>query len=217
MIWAFFKAVFLMGMPLAVLTYFLVRWSLAAEAHTPGDGDIALKAWLKALKKRPKKKHKSVNKVHAKWMRFGGGFYGCMAVFTYLFVELTDFINLLYNLGQLEHWFDHIGFDLVVKFLIGSLTNFLDALLWFVYWPQEIGTEYPVAWLIAAYLGYLAGAHAAWQEAAGTFSLPTKETLPPICSASWNASAPAKIRRSPDKRKGSRSSLTVVSISKLDA
>ncbi|TNE66494.1 MAG: hypothetical protein EP335_03445 [Alphaproteobacteria bacterium] len=172
MIAEFLLALFLIGIPLGLLSYFLVRWSLAAEAHKPGSDDKSMKEWLKALKKRPKKERKSTNMVHDKWMRFGGGFYGCMSVFTYLYIEVKEVLQFIAGLANLADWLSKLGFDLLVQFFINSLMNFLKAILWFTYWPDEVGADNPFVWLLAAFVGYYVGSKLAWHEAAGDVTLP---------------------------------------------
>jgi len=93
--------------------------------------------------------------MHNKIMSFGGGFYGTMAVLTYILIELIEiwqFLGKIFGPGSL---FDNIGINMLVAFIINSVMNFVSAMLWF----KTLGDYLPVGngwiWLGAAYLGYI--------------------------------------------------------------
>ena len=92
---------------------------------------------------------------HGKVMSFGGGFYGTMAVMTYALIELIEIWQFFAKIFGPGSWFENIGIDMLVAFIINSVMNFVAAFLWF----QTLADYLPVGngwvWLGAAYLGYM--------------------------------------------------------------
>lgn len=97
--------------------------------------------------------------VHSKWMSFGGGFYGVVALLTYLFVELAEMRDFLLKLPNL---FEHSLVSLVVNFFVESLRNFVTAIAWPAYWLKRIHSEQWL-WFFGAYAGYWLGTYAAFR------------------------------------------------------
>jgi len=106
---------------------------------------------------------RKMNPVHDKWLSFGGGFYGVVALLTYAVIELIEIRDWLYNFSGLLDFFRNISFGMLVQLLINSLMNFIWAIVWPVYWLDNINSHYPWVWLIAAYAGYWAGSRLAFR------------------------------------------------------
>ena len=92
---------------------------------------------------------------HGKVMSFGGGFYGTMAVMTYALIELIEIWQFLGKIFGPGSWFENIGINMLVDFIVNSVMNFVAAFLWF----QTLAKYLPVGngwiWLAAAYIGYM--------------------------------------------------------------
>lgn len=165
------EAVLKAALPLGVLSYFLFRWSLKA-GRLEGVGDRkAFKAEMKAMKKSAKKKKaKSRNPVHNKWMKFGGGFYGLVGLWTFLVIEVKevyDFATGYRGMDSLVETLSATSFvGLAVEFIVNSFQNFITAIVWPVYWPDVLDSERIWLWLIAGYGGYWLGMKAARIKAA---------------------------------------------------
>ncbi len=165
------EAVLKAALPLGVLSYFLFRWSLKA-GRLEGAGDRkAFKAEMKAMKKSAKKKKaKSRNPVHNKWMKFGGGFYGLVGLWTFMVVEVKevyDFATGYRGVDGLVETLSATSFvGLAVEFLVNSFQNFITAIVWPAYWPDVLDSERIWLWLITAYTGYWLGMKAARIKAA---------------------------------------------------
>lgn len=97
--------------------------------------------------------------LHSKWMEFGGGFYGVMAFYTYVLIELDEVRDFFVGLANL---LNQNLVNLVIKFFIQSIMNFITAITWPVYWLSRIHGEHWL-WIIGAYSGYWLGAHAAFR------------------------------------------------------
>lgn len=97
--------------------------------------------------------------LHSKWMEFGGGFYGVVAFYTYVLIEIGEVKDFF---AGLIHLFDQGLVSLLVKFIIQSIMNFVTAIAWPVYWLSRIHSEQWL-WVIGAYGGYWLGARAAFR------------------------------------------------------
>ncbi|KAA3652275.1 MAG: hypothetical protein DWP95_00080 [Proteobacteria bacterium] len=91
-----------------------------------------------------------------KWLTFGGGFYGLVAVLTYIIVEAREVFDLLSMPSGSEGIFSGISIGMIIRFFIDSLMNFITAISWPVYW-MNTGQAPFWQWFMAAYGGYLAG------------------------------------------------------------
>ncbi|MCW8869519.1 MAG: hypothetical protein OQK49_02345 [Proteobacteria bacterium] len=90
-----------------------------------------------------------------KWLAFGGGFYGLVAVLTYIIVEAQEIIDLFDMPGEGDV-FSGISIGMLINFFIDSLMNFITAISWPVFW-MNTGNAPFWKWFLAAYIGYLVG------------------------------------------------------------
>jgi hypothetical protein len=109
------------------------------------------------MSKERKKDKTKYNPVHKKWFVFGGGFYGAVALMTYVLVEWYEFVDFIRGLGGLGDLLSRLGINLIINIFVEALTNFIVAISWPVYWMSEIETNRIWLWCIAAYGGYYAG------------------------------------------------------------
>ena len=106
-----------------------------------------------------------MNPVHNKWLSFGGGFYGVVALLTYVVVELGEVRDFVSNLGGIFNMIANISLNLIIDFIIDSFMNFFMALAWPYFWMQEIESRAIWVWFLAAYAGYWAGTRFALHRA----------------------------------------------------
>ena len=116
------------------------------------------KAEKQALKAELKEEQWSWhNMIMSKWMAFGGGFYGVIAVLTYVVVEFWELVDFFTSESTLWSTLTNIGVGDVVNLFVNSLMNFITAIAWPAYWLKKID-PYPVwVWFLVAYAGYTAG------------------------------------------------------------
>lgn len=163
-IWDILAAGIKLGVPVAGLSWLLFQ-RLYSAGEIDRDGDrAALKAGLKELKKAAKKKgatsagsplewgHYLLRK---KWFRFGSGFYGTAALWTFMVVEVADLLSFIRDFPGFANLFENGVIAFLVNLLVGQIQNFVTAIVWFDYWPDESQTLF--IWLVAAYLGYRVG------------------------------------------------------------
>lgn len=148
-------ALLTVGLPLSALAFVMVWWALGAGlVKGTSAGDIQRD--IDALGKRQSKKkdRQRLNPVHDKWFRFGGGFYGLVALYTWLLIEWDEIYDLVTGLGDLLFRLD---INILVNFIIGSVMNFVTAIAWPFHWMGKIDNGRPWLWLLIAYLGYRGG------------------------------------------------------------
>lgn len=158
-------AAFLVGAPVGVFTLALVRWALQ-RGHLKESTDTgALRRELKAMsgsRKRNKnktdiEKQDKLHPLQKKWAKFGGGFYGIVAFFTYIVIEVREVIDTISHLGGFIDFIANLGINLIIQMLVQAVLNFVSAMIWPVYWMQRIETHQVWVWFGMAYAGYWCG------------------------------------------------------------
>jgi hypothetical protein len=118
----------------------------AANKSTPSPADTPMFS-----------RRKAGDLFHSKIMSFGGGFYGTMAILTYLLIETVEIWQFLGLVFTPDDWFQNFGFDMLVNFIINSITNLIAAFVWFGTLPDFLPVGNGWIWIAAAYTGYIAG------------------------------------------------------------
>lgn len=156
------KAIFYAGLPVQVFTFLMVYYAYNKGYLT---SDITIRDAFKD-KKNPERKLSKANKksllfLHSKWMTFGGGFYGLVALLTFIYIELDQTVQFLIHATGWQSFLNLLSFNAILGMIIESFLNMLKALLWFSYWPDVFDMENVAIWFIASYLGYRLGANLA--------------------------------------------------------
>ncbi len=160
-------ALFTAGLPLFFLAFSLVSWALY-RGWLAGDSVEELQGSMEALGKAQKNKEsrQKMDPALGKWYRFGGGFYGLVALYTWILIEWEDIANFLSGLAQIAFNMDPGALiALVIELIIESLVNFVLAIAWPAYWLAESGSNWIT--LLVAYGGYWLGIKAAqyaWRD-----------------------------------------------------
>lgn len=163
------------AMPVAFFTFLILQWSIASGRLRRFDSGENLHRQYKKHSKAARKpgkdresgledderplfhKRAAGDLFHNKVTFFGGGFYGTMAVLTYILIEAVEIWQFLIGLVDPYTWINRIGLDLIIEFLVNSFTNLVAAFVWFNTLPEYIDIDNGFIWLGASYLGYLAG------------------------------------------------------------
>lgn len=112
----------------------------------------------KALNKQMEHEDWSIQQVlMSKWMSFGGGFYGVIAVLTYVVVEFREIFDFLTSEGSLIDTITSIGVGDVVNLFVNSIMNFVTAIAWPAYWLNKVEGYSVWVWFVVVYSGFLAG------------------------------------------------------------
>jgi hypothetical protein len=162
-IFEIFIALLKVGLPVGLTSYGLVWWALKKEYIEPVDD---LKSFELEVKKRAKDKKlkKEGDHVHRKWLAFGGGFYGVVALLTWVIVETMEVVNVVLHLGGIFELIRNISFALIINLFVGALRNFVIAIAWPFYWLSEIQSDFIWAWFIVAYGAYWVGSRLALRK-----------------------------------------------------
>lgn len=154
----FLEALLKAALPVAAVTFAMVFWALL-NGYLPGDTDQdTLKKELDRMSKGDDQDEQHGDFLHRKWVKFGGGFYGVVALITYAVVEKDEIGDFLANFEGIRHFLNTISINMVIDFFIDSLMNFITAISWPAYWLPNISSQHAWVWFVAAYLGYLGGA-----------------------------------------------------------
>jgi len=150
------RATLELGLPVAGLSWVLF-YRLYSRGELARDADHkTIDANLKEFRKAEKQsKQPSDSVLHAKWMKFGGGFYGAAAAWTLIVIEASGIVGVIANPSSLKAMFRNGPIDFVVKQFVSQISSFVDAAVWFSWWPGK--GHSPVVWVAIAYAGYIAG------------------------------------------------------------
>lgn len=166
------RAGLLGALPVALFTFAMLQWSIASGRMNTFTGEKALqrqhveqaraakkaKKFQRGAENMPVFHHRAAGDfVHSKAMLFGGGFYGTMAVLTYVLIEIIEIGQFIAGLADPDTWLNKLGLDLLINFFVNSLLNLVQAFVWFGTLPDYITINNGFVWLAAAYLGYLGG------------------------------------------------------------
>ncbi len=156
-----FWAVLMVGAPISVFTLALVWWALQRGHFQETLDTRALEREMKAMSRNNKKKDRKSDKIRhpleKKWAKFGGGFYGIVAFFTYVVIEVTEIITMIMNFGGLFDFLRQLDFDVIISIFLEALINFVAAMIWPLYWMKRIDTDQTWIWFLVAYAGYWLG------------------------------------------------------------
>jgi hypothetical protein len=165
-----FWALLMVGVPIALFTLVLVFWALQRGHFRESLDARALVREMKAMS-RANKKNKKEGKnnkeeikpdspqhpVQKKWAKFGGGFYGVVAFFTYIIVEVTEITTMIINFGGFFDFLKQLDLSVIINIFVEAITNFITAMIWPVYWMDRIDMNQTWIWFVMAYAGYWLG------------------------------------------------------------
>jgi hypothetical protein len=172
MIGSIIGATIFAAIPLFAITYLLIGWALKHGKIKDFEDRKGFEAAVKSMKedreklkkdKTQKSQLKNENLFARKWFDFGGGFYGLMALITYVYIEIGEVFQFLGKLADLSiaKILSSLGIDLLIQFVINSVMNLVSAFVWFMFWKNEFELEHIWIWIIMAYVGYHVGAKTA--------------------------------------------------------
>jgi len=144
-------AFFLFGLPVALLTYAVMGYCLYAGALPDFEDRASRKLAMRRLRKGPKMQGGGANILLRRWVGFGGGFYGTVAVFTYIVMEAQDIWTFFVFILDPVNWTFQITIDLVIRLIINTIMNFLNAALWFTIWLRDKSPYEILIWLGVVY------------------------------------------------------------------
>ncbi len=181
------RALFFAGVPVAAISYLLTWWALKKQ-YLHGETTLKgveshFKSVSKARSRRKKEKKEwrkkgvaehvaepdkqeiqKMNPVFEKWLSFGGGFYGVVGLLTYAVVELGEISDFFNRFDGVSSLISDITPNLFIGLFINSITNFIVAIAWPVYWLRDIHSDHIWIWFVIAYAAYEAGTRLALKK-----------------------------------------------------
>ena len=113
------RAAIVAGLPIGVFTFALVWWSLRGghfkEVLDMKALENEMKQMAKAGKKKAKKERAPQHPLQKKWAKFGGGFYGIVAFFTYIVIEAAEIFTMIVEFGGFWDFLRQLNFGVIVK------------------------------------------------------------------------------------------------------
>ena len=158
--WNFLGALFTFVLPIGLMAYLLIGYFLAVGYLDRFEDRKGLKAGLKDVKASLKKVKKK-NPLVAKWIDFGGGFYGLAGFYTYAVIEFGEVVGFIFKMMDPANWTFAITIDLIIGLIVNAVINLITAFLWFTYWPPSFDLWDLLTWIGFAYFAYVAGGHLA--------------------------------------------------------
>lgn len=156
-------AVFELGLPVMALSW-LLFYRLYSHGELARDADHkSIDTRLNAIRKTEKESQETSDSLmHAKWMKFGGGFYGVAAAWTLIYIEVSGFVGTVLHPSAVLNMFDKGIGDFIAQKMSGQITTLVDAATWFAWWPEK--GHGPVLWFVVAYVAYILGLNLARYE-----------------------------------------------------
>ena len=152
---------FKLAFPVAAISFAMVWWAFHKGLLQEKEKFHALKKEIKAMSKSAKKSKSKdgpdLHRVHRKWLKFGGGFYGIVAMYTYMLVEWNEIVSFISGFGGFGAFIRNLGIDVIIRMFIEGLKNFITAVSWPIYWMGEFDSDYIWLWLVISYAGYRLG------------------------------------------------------------
>ncbi len=154
------NSILMSGIPILLITFGLFAWAyktgLISQENDPFE---QLNNKLEELSASEPESKKSSNFVMDKWIEFGGGYYGVMALVTFFHAEFYDGMEIIAELSQIDNQGSLLnGFiNFAIEFFVESFTNIFLAFSWWNYWDGILPIEKGIVWLIVTYAAYLTG------------------------------------------------------------
>jgi hypothetical protein len=159
-----FEALIIVGIPVFSFSFLMVYFSYK-KGYLSTEVSIknAFKNDDKSSSKLSKANKKNLQFFHSKWVTFGGGFYGLIAVLTFIIIELLQIINFWLSVTSLKDVTDLFSISSFVSMIVDSFINMITAAIWFTYWPNKLPSSLFIMWVLIAYIGYRIGAKHAYR------------------------------------------------------
>ncbi|MBA6258052.1 MULTISPECIES: hypothetical protein [unclassified Colwellia] len=149
------QAILFVGIPVGVFSFLMIYFSYQ-KGYLSTDFELkdAFKKNNNTGSSLSRKHKKELLFLHSKWVTFGGGFYGLIALLTFLIIELTQVVNFLFSITGWQDIVALFSFDTLIVMIIDSITNMVQAIIWFTYWSDKFDTENFIVWIFIAYISY---------------------------------------------------------------
>jgi len=156
----FITSLLIIALPLGAMS-FAIYYYLLTKGHIKGNGNLRDMRDEARISTRDGRKDKSMGALERRWFRFGTGYYGIMALLTFIIYEYQDFVAFWSQPNALANLIANFGIGTIVNFIVNQITNFITAFLWPRYWFSGLQSTQLIIWFAMTYGCYLAGAYCA--------------------------------------------------------
>lgn len=161
----------LLAIPVITLTLAtpvaLLAWLLYGRLYAGGQLERGLdkKSFKTSMKRiRSESKGNRGDFLLNRWMKFGGGFYGLVAFWTFACIEVSELAGFLVNFPGFAQLLADGILSFVISVVVNQVLNLVSALVWVTWWPGTVMGASPALWFALAYGGYLFGLYLAQRE-----------------------------------------------------
>jgi len=155
-----FKALFIVGFPVGLFSFLMFYFAYKKDYLST---ETCLKDAFKnndaQQSKLSKQQKRDLQFMHSKWVTFGGGFYGLIAVLTFVVIELNQIISFLLSVTGWQDIAALFSIQALIAMFVDSIMNMIKAAIWFTYWPSLLPESNFLLWVLVAYIGYKVGAY----------------------------------------------------------
>ena len=182
----FLLACALLGLPMVAASWFLFSWLFGSGSADREMDRKTLHASLKKVKKKLSADEsgspdRRARFIYDKWMWFGSGFYGLAGLWTFVVIEIFQFLGFLFDARSWSALLDNGLVSFLIDFALNQLGNMLQGLLWFSYWPADS----MLLWVLVAYLGYWLGVELARRSVVLPQAAALEGLAPLVLIRSW--------------------------------
>lgn len=103
---------------------------LAYQRGLNDENDEVTKATIKSNEDNTRIGKLFSNPLVNKWLDFGGGYYGIVALVKLVFIEIGQVQSFFESWDGTGQFIDSIGFNLLVAFFVEQIQNFVAAIIW---------------------------------------------------------------------------------------
>lgn len=153
---SFITSLLIIALPLGAMS-FAIYYYLLTKNHIKGDGSLRDMRDAARKSTRDRRKDKSHNVFERKWFRFGTGYYGIMALLTFVIYEYQDTVTYWSQPNAFQNFIDAFGIGPIINFFVNQIMNFVSAFLWPGYWIRSMQGMQIIIWFAVTYGCYLGG------------------------------------------------------------
>lgn len=151
-----------LGLPIFLMSWWVHSWlmrkGLVDRSASRKETEQAVKEYKKASKESEAEQDDFWT---GRWLKFGGGFYGLTALWTFIVFELKDIWWLFTNIPEVIDLISSGIWNVVGAFIVNQAMNFAQAFSWIVNWG---GSGFSLIWFFASYIGFYIGMKAAQRQ-----------------------------------------------------
>lgn len=154
MIFELIKAILIAGLPVALISYYLIMLTRKKTQLKSTNAKQLKKELQTIVIQHDNQEPFWQSMLQKKFIKFGGGFYGILTLITYLHIEIHQLIQFVGNFSGFEGMFESGILSFIIGLIIEAVTNLVTAFMWPVYWPEFLPIGSLWVWLIVAVVGH---------------------------------------------------------------